>query len=128
MNIFSAAIWYSFAYIVKILLETIKGYTMPNYIIHIGFVLIIVILNIWLNLYLKQRIKNKIKLRPKFGVLWDRNKEPYCPICENPLARYKVRLSGKTETGFNCANCDKRFSLITDEGKRITVIEAKKLL
>lgn len=39
-------------------------YTMPTYIIHIGFVLIIVALNVWLSLFLKQRRKKPIKEHP----------------------------------------------------------------
>ena len=28
-----------------------------------------------------------IKLKPNFGILWDNNKEPHCPICEIPLSQ-----------------------------------------
>jgi len=66
-------------------------------------------------------------LKPRFGVLWDKNKEPYCPIHEKPFTRYQVKLE-KIETGLRCNKCDKTVKLINNEGKRITLVEAKKLL
>ena len=68
------------------------------------------------------------KLKPKFGVLWDKNGEPYCSIHEKPLTRHKVKLKeDKVETGLNCAECG-NLPLINDEGERLTLPEAKKLL
>jgi hypothetical protein len=65
-------------------------------------------------------------LKPKFGVLWDKNNEPYCPIHEKPLARHRVKLNNKSETGLNCSKCSQTYELVTDDGKRITVPEARK--
>ena len=33
-------------------------------------------------------LKLKNELIPKFGVLWDKNKEAYCPACRIPLSHY----------------------------------------
>ena len=72
----------------------------------------------------------KIKLVSKFGVLWDKNKEPYCPVHRIPFARHKTKIGDSPGTGFNCAKCPPNhpYPLITDECKRLTIIEAKKLL
>ena len=43
--------------------------------------------------------KIRKNLKPRFGVLWDENKEPYCPTHEKPLTRHKVKLGGKIESG-----------------------------
>ena len=72
--------------------------------------------------------KIRKKLKPKLGVLWDQHKEPYCPIHEKPFARHKTKINGNTVTGLDCIKCKKSYPLITDDGKRLTLIEAQKLL
>ena len=69
----------------------------------------------------------KTRLIPKFGVLWDKKKEPHCTNCEKPFGRYKVRL-GTNAAGLYCVKCKQSLPLMTDEGERITLIKAKKLL
>jgi len=78
--------------------------------------------------YILLCFKIRKNLKPKFGVLWDKNNEPYCPIHEKSLTRHTVQLNGKIEAGLDCTKCNKSVPLITDEGKRITLTEAKKLL
>lgn len=73
-------------------------------------------------------LKLKNKLTPKFGVVWDKGKEPYCPNCEKPLKKYTFELDGNITAGIDCAKCNKSFKLITDEGERLTLPEAKTLL
>ena len=75
--------------------------------------------------YLCFRIRKNLK--PHFGVLWDKNKEPYCPIHKKPLARYKVKLES-VETGVKCTECNENYQLMTDAGKRISLVKAKELL
>lgn len=71
----------------------------------------------------------KIKLIPKFGVLWDKKHgEPYCPVHEKPLARHKTKIGDDPATGLDCRKCNESYPLMTDEGKRLTLPEAKKLL
>ena len=77
-------------------------------------------------IFLCFKIRNNLKT--KFGVLWDKNKQPYCPIHEKPLSRHKVRSHGKIVTGLGCPECSKHFHLMTDEGKRLTLEDAKKKL
>ena len=73
-------------------------------------------------------LKIRKDLKPRFGALWDKNKEPYCPIHEKPLTRHKVRLGGTIASGLNCTKCSNTIMLIDDEGKRLTLPEAKILL
>jgi uncharacterized protein YqhQ len=71
----------------------------------------------------------KTKFKPKFGVVWDKSKEPYCPACEKPLTKYTLQNHDKIiAKGLRCAKCGVHFTLITDEGEKISLIEAKKLL
>ena len=67
-------------------------------------------------------------LKPKLGVLWDKDKEPYCPFHKTPLARHKVSINGKTETALNCPKCNKTLPLIDDNANRLSLTEARKLL
>jgi hypothetical protein len=75
--------------------------------------------------YILLCLKIRKNLRPKFGVLWDRNKEPYCPIHEKPLSRHKVGMNDKIVAGLNCPECKQSFQIITDSGERLTLEEAK---
>ncbi len=72
--------------------------------------------------------KIRKNVKPKFGVKWDKNKEPYCPTCDKPLARHPAKLENAVITGIDCIKCNKSLILMTDDGKRITLIEAKKLM
>jgi hypothetical protein len=78
--------------------------------------------------YILLCFKIRKKLNPKFGVSWDQEQEPYCPIHEKPLARHKTKINDNTVTGLDCVKCKHTYPLMTDEGKRITLPEAKKLL
>lgn len=89
----------------------------------IGLCILLSFLSLFIYLILKT------KLTPKFGILWDRkNKEPYCPIHKNPLARHKTKIGNDLATGLDCRQCDKSYPLIDDFGKTLTLTESKKLL
>jgi len=61
LNLLSTIIWYFFAYTIKTILEVIKDYIMPAYIIHIGFVLIVLVLNICLCVSFSKRANRNIE-------------------------------------------------------------------
>lgn len=65
------------------------------------------------------------KFTPKFGVLWDKNKEPYCPSC-------KTYLSGYTEnppTGYYFwCHTHKDYVFIHNNGIPTPLTEVQKLL
>lgn len=81
--------------------------------------------------YILLYLKYRDKLIPKFGVLWDKNKEAYCPACRNPLSHYVTWASespGALSTkAFECVKCDKRI-MITHNGDVIELDDARKML
>jgi hypothetical protein len=90
--------------------------------------IVLFVLSLVLSLWIYNQFKTKLK--PKFGVVWDKNKEPYCPACEKPFTKFTLERGGgaKIVVGLACPKCGNHFELITDEGERITLAEAKKLL
>ncbi len=76
-------------------------------------------------------LKLKNKLIPKFGVLWDKNKEAYCPACRIPLSHYVTWKPDNPEAtsikAFQCVGCDKQIS-ITHNADVIELDEARKML
>jgi hypothetical protein len=79
--------------------------------------------------YILLCLRIRKNLRLKFGILWDKDKEPYCPVHEKPLSRHKVKMDGKIVAGLDCRKCNKEsFHIITDEGETLTLEEAKKQL
>ena len=126
LNLLATIIWYSFAYIIKILLEIIKGYTMPPYVTHIGFVLVVLSLNIWFSLYFRQRANKKINApkvpnRPttdKFivaeGPGWltnPRTNEIFCLSCwyNNQAKIHLIKTKG-VPIGWTCPKCNKPYT------------------
>lgn len=54
--------------------------------------------------------------RVKYGIYWDREKNPHCPNCKIPIAGYNKYDSGK---GFYCKPCNKIFRLTDVAGNDI---------
>ena len=79
----------------------------------------------YLNIY--RAFRNK--LTPKFGVLWDKNKEAYCPACQIPLSDYREfkNSSNKISYVFHCMKCDKMIP-ITNNGAALKLEEARNML
>jgi hypothetical protein len=65
----------------------------------------------------------------KFGIYWDKNKQPHCPTCKTPLSRYKEEqsASGNFSAYFLCPKCRLPIYLQNDEAP-ITLQQAKKQL
>lgn len=74
--------------------------------------------------YIVLFIKYKTKLFPKFGVLWDKNKEPYCPSCRNPISRFIF----DKKTNLQCIKCNHSLWLVSDNGTDISLEGAINLL
>lgn len=64
--------------------------------------------------------RNGLKL--KFGILWDRGKNPHCPACKNGGLRYGEYNWG--EIGYYCNSCKDVFHLVDAHGKDIAPAEA----
>ncbi len=58
--------------------------------------------------------KDEFKLM--YGVYWDKEKNPHCPICRKPIAAYNKYQLGK---GYYCASCEKLVMLTDAHGKNI---------
>jgi len=71
-------------------------------------------------------LKLKRKLIPKFGVLWDRNKEAYCPACEIVLSEYNEQGDPPIYE-FRCIKCNSYIRLM-HLGKSISMTNAQQLL
>lgn len=90
----------------------------------LAILLSVLLFGLSLLLYLKSRKQ----LTPKCGILWDRNKEPYCPACEKPLSEYHFSyIPADPYYEFTCIQCDKNIRLMHNS-KPISLEEAQKLL
>jgi hypothetical protein len=65
----------------------------------------------------------KKKPRARFGLLWDKNANPLCPACQKHLGSYMERAA----SGWSiwCIQCNKALHIRDDEGKRVSLVEAK---
>ncbi|MBZ4187216.1 hypothetical protein K7B09_12880 [Thermomonas sp. RSS23] len=56
-------------------------------------------------------------LRLKYGVYWDKQKNPHCPSCKKPISGYaSYQFHGK---GYYCKPCNKVFPLTDAQGNTI---------
>ena len=69
--------------------------------------------------------KKKGKFILKYGIYWDKNKNPYCPSCKTPLAAYGRYTLG---LGYYCRACRKEFPLADSTGKDVNPADAIKEL
>jgi hypothetical protein len=53
--------------------------------------------------------KNSNNLKLKYGILWDKDKNPYCPSCKKPGIAYGTY--GYSGDGYYCQPCNKVFLL-----------------
>lgn len=67
-------------------------------------------------------IKPKPKFRVKYGVNWDRDLQPFCPTCENPMQWGDWVIGG---FGLLCTKCNQTIQLSGDDGKEILIGEAR---
>jgi len=87
--------------------------------------LILLILSI---VYLLFR-NNESSLTLKYGIYWDSNKNPHCPICKKPVNRYDTYcVVMHHEKGYMCGFCEKVAILANSNGEPVTPEEARKSL
>ena len=64
----------------------------------------------------------KPNLKLKYGVYWDKNKNPHCPACQKPVSSYNdYGISG---SGYNCKPCHQVFPLTDATGSQILPSQA----
>ncbi len=69
---------------------------------------------------------SKPKLESDFGVLWDENNDPFCPVCEKRLIPMQITQIGSWRMGdLKCMSCEIPFILKAGDGSHLTVDEAK---
>jgi len=70
-------------------------------------------------LHLSKQLKNlqDTKFNIGFGVLWDKDREPHCPVCKNLLSAYEEkRIKNKIRGELTCINCNKTIPLSDQDG------------
>ncbi len=80
---------------------------------------------LWLASYIVLSNKIKEELKPQFGAFWDHHREPHCPNCKALLQKFSAQ---SVVVGLNCIKCDRMIDLVTDDGKKLTYPEAKRML
>ena len=70
-------------------------------------------------------LKRASMLKLRFGVYWDREKNPYCPSCKSPLSGYSEYHEGN---GFMCSQCDKIILLMAKDGSNLPYRQAMEIL
>ena len=61
--------------------------------------------------------KSASAFRLKYGIYWDKGKNPHCPSCKTPLAAYgNYKYSG---LGYFCTPCKKVFKLADASGNNV---------
>jgi len=66
-------------------------------------------------------LHKKPEFQLKYGIYWDKGKNPHCPNCKIPLSRYAQYQHGK---GYLCQPCKKIFSLADPNGNHINPEQA----
>ena len=61
-------------------------------------------------------LHKKPEFKVKYGIYWDKEKNPHCPNCKIPIGGYGNYGAGK---GYYCKPCGKTFPLTDASGKDI---------
>ena len=123
LNLLSTAIWYSYAWIFEVLLLSIKDYAMPVYAIHVGFVFVILTLNILIGLFLVRTPNKELETLTDIPPLqeftfvdppgyYTHPKYPNQMLCPFCLIKSKLiaPVSKIDEKAWYCNVCDKPLS------------------
>ncbi len=78
-------------------------------------------LNVALSVAVWRLTSKPTELRLKYGVLWDKDKNPHCPICKNGGLDYD---EWTYRLGYLCKSCDKVFPLKDSSGNDVKPVDA----
>lgn len=81
-----------------------------------------VFLNVGLAVALWRSGKERPTFRLKYGILWDKDKNPHCPVCKNAGLDYNEWNYG--QLGYHCNKCAKVFGLKDAAGKDVKPADA----
>ena len=89
-------------------------------------VLAILLLSLTVNIGLAVAIwrlaSKRPQLRLKYGILWDSDKNPHCPVCKNAGLDYNEWNYG--QLGYFCNSCEKVFGIKDSAGKDVKPADA----
>jgi len=66
-------------------------------------------------------LHKKPEFKLKYGIYWDKERNPHCPNCKIPIGRYADYTHGK---GYFCRACNKVFSLADPSGNHVNPEQA----
>jgi len=93
----------------------------------LGIALVIIVILLALTIYIYY--KSKTKYLPMFGILWDKDLNAYCNICNNLLSNHGgLETDDGTIDAYFCVNCKEFFSMRNDSREILTFTAAKDLL
>lgn len=82
----------------------------------LALLLLSLVLNIIFFLFVRATSKKEL-FKLKYGIYWDKDKNPHCPSCKTPVAAYGSYQTGGT--GYYCKPCKKVFALADASGNDI---------
>lgn len=99
---------------------------LPNTVLtklSLGLFVVCLLEGVWIYILRK---RSQTKLKPCFGILWNKDTDPFCPSCKTLLTNYSNRGSSNDPSwGFKCIKCDTVISLKTDNNQKIDLQMAK---
>jgi len=92
--------------------------------VSLRIILAILLLSVLLNVVLAficWHTSRPTKLTLRFGILWDKEKNPHCPVCRNAGVRFGVYQS---KPSYFCNPCSKVYNIADASGNSLTPDEA----
>jgi hypothetical protein len=83
----------------------------------LGILGLSLVLNIGLAVAVWRLSTKRSSLRLKYGIYWDKDKNPHCPSCKTPLASYNNYA--QHGPGYWCRPCKGHFRLADASGKNV---------
>lgn len=75
------------------------------------------VINVGLAIAIWRLASKRPQLRLRYGILWDSDKNPHCPVCKNAGLDYNEWHYG--QLGYFCNSCDKVYGLKDSAGKDV---------
>ncbi len=126
-----------FSKVRTIILELFPEKKLPDwFLVILGVLLSVVLVLIFWNRSLRKTVESLTKFKVKYGVYWDAELNPYCPICRTPLvleqlssteviARQISPLLPKPRPRLYCSKCKSYYALVNESGISISLAQAK---
>lgn len=94
----------------------------------VGVLLLSIVVNVVLAVVVWWLAKPKKHLKLCYGILWDKEHNPHCPVCKSGGLQYgKWNYAGR-DVGYRCNKCEAVFGLTTAAGELVTPEDALRLL